>query len=178
MWKLLRLRGITKSEDGTLLVLWGVSFSVLFGIVALSFDLGRVASTRSELQSFADSVALAAAAELDGQADSIARATAAANELIADTQTFATGAQALVGSSNYAISFYDALPSSDTGSMSGNVTSVSEDAEFVRITMNTRSVDMTFGGAFAALNGQRMPMVTLMPMPWRDIPVWPATLPR
>lgn len=153
MWKFLRLRGFSKSEDGTLLVIWGVSFSVLFGIVALSFDLGRVASTRSEMQSFADSVALAAAAELDGRADSITRASAAANELISDTQTFATGAQALVGASNYTISFYETLPSSDVASMSSGATSTGADAQFVRVDMNTRNVGMTFNAAFAALSG-------------------------
>ena len=45
---------------------FGVSMAVLFGIVALSFDIGRLGSTQSERQSFADNVALAAAGELDG----------------------------------------------------------------------------------------------------------------
>jgi len=62
---------------------------------ALSFDMGRVASTQSELQSFADNVALATAGELDGNADSITRAQAAAAAMITDTQTFGTNGQAL-----------------------------------------------------------------------------------
>lgn len=69
-----------------MLVIWGVSFAVLFGIVALSFDLGRIAVTQTELQAYADNVALAAAGELDGKDDAIDRATAAAANLIADRQ--------------------------------------------------------------------------------------------
>ena len=56
-----KLREIRDSEDGVILVLFGVSLTVLLGMVALSFDMGRINVTQSELQSYADSVALAAA---------------------------------------------------------------------------------------------------------------------
>ena len=78
-----RLRG---DERGALLVFVAVAIVALLGLIALSFDLGRMASTQTELQSFADNVALAAAGELDGKEDSIERATRAANNLITDTQ--------------------------------------------------------------------------------------------
>ena len=85
------IRDLGANEDGTMLIIWGVSFVLIFGIVALSFDLGRVAITQTELQSYADNVALAAAGELDGESDAITRATSAAANLIADRKTFGIG---------------------------------------------------------------------------------------
>ena len=89
-------------ETGAVLVLWGLAFGVFLGLVALTFDLGRLSITQTELQSYADSVALAAAGELDGGDGAIARATAAAAAAIADSQTFGTGAQAL-SSADYTV---------------------------------------------------------------------------
>ena len=87
-----------RAEDGTAAILWAISLVVVLGLVALAFDIGRLGATQSELQSFADNVALAAAGELDGKADAITRATAAAANLVSDSQTFANGDQALAGS--------------------------------------------------------------------------------
>ena len=95
MTKAARIRSWPKDDEGAILVFWAVALCAILGIVALSFDFGQKAATQSELQSFADQVALAAAGELDGKADAITRATAAAANLIADSQTFATGAHAL-----------------------------------------------------------------------------------
>ena len=67
-----------RDDDGAILVFWAVGLAVFLGVVALSFDTGRIFSTQSELQSFADHVALAAAGELDGADDAITRAQAAA----------------------------------------------------------------------------------------------------
>jgi hypothetical protein len=53
------------NEDGTFLVIWGIGLAVFLGLIALSFDLGRVGITQTDLQSYADSAALAAAGELD-----------------------------------------------------------------------------------------------------------------
>ena len=59
-----------------------ICIAFLLGIMALSFDMGRRASTQSDMQAFADNVALAAAGELNGQGNAIQRAKDAAEDLI------------------------------------------------------------------------------------------------
>jgi Flp pilus assembly protein TadG len=94
-----RIKGFWLDQSGAILVFWGVSLAVLLGMVAISFDVGRMAATQSELQSYADHVALAAAGELDGRSTAITRATAAAANLVTDRQTYGSGAQTLAGAS-------------------------------------------------------------------------------
>lgn len=93
-------------EAGGVLVFWAVAIVALLGMVALSFDLGRVSSTHSELQSFADNIAIAAAAELDGKPDAISRAQAAAATLITDEQTFLERGRDALTAADYTLSFY------------------------------------------------------------------------
>lgn len=69
-------------EEGSLLVFFAVSVITILGIVALSFDLGRRASTQTDMQGFVDNVVLAAAGELDGSPNAIVNATQAANTVI------------------------------------------------------------------------------------------------
>ena len=64
------------------MVFFMVSAITVLGIVALSFDLGRRASTQTDMQAFVDNVVLAAAGELDGSANAIVNATNAANMVI------------------------------------------------------------------------------------------------
>ena len=148
-----KIRSLLKTEDGTILVFWGVSFAVLFGIIALSFDVGRISATRSELQSYADHVALAAAGELDGNADSITRAISAASTLISDTQTYGSGAKTLSGATNYGLTFYASLPPSDTDSVAGGITTDPTDAIYARVAVVPQTVDLTFSAAFSTLTG-------------------------
>ncbi|MBV1902484.1 MAG: Tad domain-containing protein [Marinosulfonomonas sp.] len=143
-----------RQEDaGALLVLWAVSIAVILGIVALSFDFGRLASTQSELQSYADHVALAAAGELDGENDAIIRATAAAANLISDTQAFGSGAKNLTGPTNYTLDFYDTLPASDQAAIAAGLTTDPNDAIYARVVAVPQTVNFTFGAAFFALTG-------------------------
>ncbi|MBD3678494.1 MAG: Tad domain-containing protein [Rhodobacteraceae bacterium] len=144
------------SEDGTILAFWGVSFAALFGMVAMSFDMGRIAITQTELQSFADNVALAAAGELDGGADAITRAQAAAATMISDRKTFGSGDSLLSGPTDYALVFLSDLPASDTAPMTA-VTTDPEDAVFARVIANASTVDLTFAAAFTALTGEGGP---------------------
>ena len=144
-----------EAEDGAILPIVGVSLAVFLGLVALSYDLGRLASTQSELQSFADHVALAAAGELDGRTDSIIRAEDAAATLIQDTQTFGEGGPDLDATS-YTISFHATLPDSDLDAMT-SPTSDPEQAAYVRVTANPRTVRYTFARAFNALTGRDGP---------------------
>ena len=150
------LNELRKSEEGTVLAIWAVSFAVLFGIVALSFDLGRIAITQTELQSFADSVALAAAGELDGKNDSITRARLAAANLIADTKTYGSGDAALAGAADYTLTFLSALPVSDTVPIS-TVTTDPSQAIYARVVVNGTIVDLTFAAVFMAQTGSAGP---------------------
>ena len=147
------IKTLLHHDEGAILVFWAVALAAVFGIVALSFDFGQKAATQSELQSYADQVALASAGELDGKSDAITRATQAAATMVSDTQTFATGAQALSGSTNYALTFYKTLPGSDTASISPGVTTEPAKAIYVQIKVTPRTVPFTFTGAFDALRG-------------------------
>lgn len=153
------ITGFARDESGTILVFVGMCLGILLGIIALSFDLGRVGITRTELQSFADHVALAAAGELDGNADAITRAISAA-ALISDRQTFGSADAALSGAADYTLTFLSALPGLDVDSafnataMSA-VTSDPADAAFVRVTVTPTTVPSTFGAAFSAVTGHR-----------------------
>lgn len=143
---------LARDERGTILVFFGILLGVILGFVALSFDIGRAGITRSELQSFADSVALAAAGELDGTDDAITRATNAA-ALILDTQSYGNTDRELQGAVSYALTFYATLPTSDLAPMAGATTDPAR-AAYVQVSVTPTVVESTFGAAFAALTGQ------------------------
>lgn len=147
-----RLAAFAKGEDGAILVLWALFLAVAMGFIALTFDLGRVASTQSELQSFADQVSLASAGELDGRPDAITRATAAAANLITDSQTYAEGTTVLGGAASYTLTFLSALPADDRAAATATTTDPRA-ARYVRVTVAERTVRTPFAAANAALNG-------------------------
>jgi Flp pilus assembly protein TadG len=69
-----------QSERGFSLVMMAASAVVMFGMLGLTTDLGRVYIVKNELQSFADASSMAAALQLNGTADGLKAAdTAAAN---------------------------------------------------------------------------------------------------
>ncbi len=146
-----------RDEAGSVLVLWIASLVAVLAFVALVFDMGRVQVTHGELQSFADSVALAAAGELDGSADAIARATAAAAE-VADTNVYG-GDGTLSGAGDYTLTFLTGLPASDTGDTSSFVLSSPYDAgddataRLVRVAVTPVSIGVDFLAATRALTG-------------------------
>ncbi|MFN3938321.1 MAG: pilus assembly protein TadG-related protein [Gemmobacter sp.] len=142
-----------RDEAGGILVFWALALATIMGLAALTFDLGRVASTQTELQSFADGVALAAAGELDGNADAIDRATAAAAALVASDQTFGEGARRLQGAERYQLFFYDRLPPNDTAPFTLAPTLDGRRARYVRVVAEPVDVRVPFGAALAALTG-------------------------
>ena len=150
------MKRLASDENGAMLVIWGVSFAIFFGIVALSFDVGRTAITRTELQSFADHVALAAAGELDGGADAIIRATAAAENMIVDNKTFGSGGSQLSGNTDFTLTFLSDLPADDTDVVTATTTDATE-AAYVLVQTTPSTVAATFGAVFAALTGNPMP---------------------
>lgn len=156
MARLAQIKRFRSDEAGAVLVFWAIALSLSLILIAWAFDMGRVAATQSELQSYVDQVALAAAGELDGRADSITRAQAAADQLIADSQTFGAGSKALAGDTNYTIDFHATLPTSDRSAL-GAATTVPEDAVYARVTAVPQSVRFNFGAAYAMLTGGTRP---------------------
>lgn len=150
-------------EDGGTLAFVGVCLTLLLGFAALTFDLGRMAATQSDMQGFADHVALAAAGELDGKSDSITRARTAAAELIQDRQTFATGAQNLGGNADFSLRFLSGLPATDrtyfdpNDDLSAFETDDPFQATLVEVTTTARTVFLPFYRAFGALRGSEAP---------------------
>ncbi|MEQ6249955.1 pilus assembly protein TadG-related protein [Sulfitobacter sp. HNIBRBA3233] len=142
-----------QNDDGSMMVLWAVSLVVFLGLLGMIFDIGRLGTTQAELQSYADSAALAAAAELDGAPDALTRAQGAANALITDTQTFASGSKTLSGATDLTVTFYK--PSRD-GTFARDpslVTTSPFDARFVDVTVADRDVPLGLDAVFASLSG-------------------------
>ncbi len=142
-----------RSEAGTVAVLWGMGLVVFFGFIALIFDIGRTAVTQSELQSFADHVALAAAGELNGEPDAITRAERAVDFLISDTQSFGEGGRALSGAVHAAAAFYTNIPASDTAPLTPFATTDPAVARYVEVTVTPRSVLTPFWEVLQTLLG-------------------------
>lgn len=160
-------RSIRKFVDetrGAILVFWAFALVAVFGLVAVSLDVGRIASSHSEFQSFADQVALAAAGELDGNADAISRATAAASAMATRSQTYADGANSL-GAVDYALTFLKSLPSQDYNAASGeeyaigtgNQAAGAADAQYVMATVTPRNIGLSFARVLFSLLGRPIP---------------------
>ena len=105
------LKRFTTDENGAALIFVAVCLTAMLGFAALTFDVGRVAATQSDMQAYADHVALAAAGELDGKANARDRAQAAAEQAIQDSQVFGTlEGQVLDGTNDFTLRFLKALP--------------------------------------------------------------------
>jgi hypothetical protein len=139
-----------RSEDGSILPLFAVSLVVVMGISALTFDIGRMAATQAELQSFADEVALAAAGELDGRPDAITRAKATAASLIKGNASFGIEEDLLSGPEDYRLIFLTEAPVADN--LTGLKTDDPAKAHFVKVEVTPQHVQQGFGAAFASLS--------------------------
>jgi len=140
-------------EQGTVLVFWGVVLVAFCGLLALTLDFGRMATTQTELQAFADNVALAAAGELDGRADAIERAEAAAAALAEGHVSFGDRAGTLRGPQEYELSFHSSLPSKYDSKLALSIAAAPQQARFVRVTIPDHLIRLGFGAARAALAG-------------------------
>jgi len=65
------MRSTTRSQKGFSLLAMTMILPALIAATGLAVDLGRIFVTKTELQNFADTAALAAAFELDGTASGI-----------------------------------------------------------------------------------------------------------
>ncbi len=153
------LRRLATDDRGAVLVLVTLTLPVILGFAAIVIDLGRLAAQQTELQSFADHVALAAAGELDGEPGAIARAQLAATAVITtDVQTFAQGTRALAADADIAFRFLSSLPANDDLPITAAfVTAADADARFVEATVGPRNVTFWLTRAASALVGGALP---------------------
>jgi len=87
-----RVKGIARSRDGAIAVMFALMVGVLVGMMALAYDLGRAWNLDTELQTAVDAAALAGATQLDGSDGSRLRAVQAArSELAKNFDKFANG---------------------------------------------------------------------------------------
>lgn len=134
-----RCHHFAQSEQGGILVMFAAAAGVIFGCMALVWDVGRTVSTATELQSFADHLALAVAAELDGDIGAITAAEAiAASGNFDDLQTFGGGGAAL-DASDVTLTFFASIPDDDTAALT-NVTTSDRDALYVAVDIDPRTV--------------------------------------
>ena len=86
-----------RDRRGSVVVWTTVAIPMFFALGGLLLDVGRIFNQHSQLQAYADHVALAAAAELDGENGAVGRAVLAAlgpsfpGPLVSDTHNFGTG---------------------------------------------------------------------------------------
>jgi hypothetical protein len=113
------LARLWRDRRGAVLIYVTLTVGVMFGLGGLAIDGARLYGVHTEMQSFADHVALAAAGELDGNSDAIARAIQAANTLVADTQTFATPGPGPLGLEE--IRFFESIPGDDQAERCGRI---------------------------------------------------------
>lgn len=133
-------REFLSERKGTTAVIVALSATVLAGMWALSFDLGRAWNLQTEMSNAADAAALACASQLNHEAGAQGRAIAAATTggLVQNQQTFASdglGANVAITAAN--IVFYsslgpDVVATGDT------------DSNFCEVTITPRAVDFSF----------------------------------
>ena len=90
-------KSLIRDARGAVAVYVAIVAPVLFGVGALTLDVGRLITLHTELQAAADAAAIAGARELDRFPGAIEKAKEAAANALTNIQTFATGTkQAIV----------------------------------------------------------------------------------
>lgn len=163
------LRRLLRDESGSMVVWTTVGMLGFFAVGALVLDGGRIFNLHSQMQSYADHAALAAAAELDGDATAIGRAIDAAmgggaGPIVTDTQNFATGAAGLTIQSMVFLSKLgtgmgaagsvagDNVVYTFNGGAPGYSADQSRSARFVQVTVTPRVLNYTFASVLSALS--------------------------
>jgi hypothetical protein len=145
-------RSLHRDDSGAVAIWVAATLAAMIGIVALSLDLGRMATADSELKWASDAAALAGARQLDGNAGAMTRATSAAMGaagvgLTGNGDSFDDDAGDVKVAS---VKFLSKLgPGDGTG---GDVVATSDaDARFITVVVEQTTVDNLFaqvvGGA-------------------------------
>lgn len=149
-------RSLMRDENGAIMVLFAVSFGVIFGFLALVWDIGRTVNVATELQSFADHLALAAAGELDGEPGAIADAIAIVEGGdFNDVQTFAAG-NTVLDANDVALTFYESVPDDDAADVV-DIATGDRRALYVEVQLTPRTVTNLFADVVNLLFGAAIP---------------------
>lgn len=132
----------------------------LFALIAaggIAFDYARMAALDTELQNAADQAALAAATQLDGRTGARDRATAAAQALVANLTYFANdgGGTAITVPTIEFYSTYNANRA-NLSNAPGAVATTDDTANYVRVTVGTRTARYALTPVVAAFNSGPM----------------------
>ena len=122
---------LVRAREGAIAATVGMSLTVMAGVLALAFDLGKLYSVSTEFDNAADAATLAGATQLDQSVGSCARAAAAAaNVLLRNEETFADNPDpinpliyidpVLVNNRNGHIRFLSALAKDASGTIIGD----------------------------------------------------------
>ena len=161
-------KSLIRDARGAVAVYVAIVAPVLFGVGALTLDIGRLITLHTELQAAADAAAIAGARELNRLPDARAKAREAAAQAVKNFQTFSTdssdgkevvvniqdcsvfGANPPLGAA--CIRFLATLPADDDiaidGTLydendpagSGNVATGDEDARFIDVHIGARNI--------------------------------------
>jgi Flp pilus assembly protein TadG len=107
------LRGFAADDRGHAMVFVAIMLPVLIGFSLLTVDMSRVNNLHNDLQSAADSFALAGAAELDGGVDAIERANRAIANLVVNQSRFSTAGTRTLTDADLVVTYLDDIPPSD-----------------------------------------------------------------
>ena len=123
-----------KRERGAFAVMTPFLLLVIFGICGMAIDFSRMYNRKAELQTIADTIALAAAAELDGTQLGIQRAAAAAADAAARNPLYEYNAS-LIEWSPGALRF-SAAPSGGAWLDAGEAAANAENLSYVQVDTN------------------------------------------
>jgi Flp pilus assembly protein TadG len=160
---------LTKDEGGSVVVWTTVAMTGFIGVGALVLDGGRIFNMHSQMQSYADHVALAAAYELAGDSAAISRAITAATggaagPIVTDAQNYSfTGDAALTvatmtflsklgtGQGNAGEVAGDVVQYAWAGGAAAATNAQSQASRFVEVTVTPRTVGLVMTPILAAL---------------------------
>ena len=163
------LKRLIKDESGTVVVWTTIGMTGFIAVGALVLDGGRMFNLHSQMQSYADHVALAAAAELAGDSAAIGRAVTAAaggaaGPIVTDTQNYSfTGGAALTvstmtflsklgtGQGNAGQVTGDVVQYTWNGGAVGATAAQSQASRFVEVTVTPRNINFVMAPILTAL---------------------------
>lgn len=107
----LNAASFAEAKRGAVAIYVALAAAVTLGVIGLALDASRAMILRSEAQSGADALALAAASQLDGTPTAITRANTAIANLVANTQQLASTGAGPVSLSS--VRYLRGLPATD-----------------------------------------------------------------
>lgn len=151
---------VVRDERGVAALYVSVAVALMFGMVGLTIDAGRLYTGNSEAKAAADASAIAAASQLDGTPTAISRATLAAQTtpLIQNKQTHGTGSSTVAVES---LRFFHSLPDDTVATIPSTYETTDPlEARFVEVQTQDVSQDNKFiqviaSGAYAAATSAR-----------------------